>query len=108
MEIGDNGEGPIAESAIGDGPSTVLNADEEATIVSAPITIAEQLDAVKVEEAEMLRKFEKTHKRFIKVMIMTFVVFLILFPAGEISNPSAVLEFEVLKLYLKFENYDYF
>lgn len=74
MEIGDDGEGPTAESAVGDGPSTVVNADEEATVVSAPMTIAEQLEAVKVEEAEMLRKFEKTHKRFIKVMMKSLLL----------------------------------
>lgn len=107
MEIGDDGEPRTAESALGDDPRRMLKANGEAEVVAAPMTIAEQLEAVKAEEAEMLRKFEKTHKRFIKVMLnlsitttVTVVVFLIclpsdiLFPADETPTPSPALEYQ--------------
>lgn len=63
----DNGEPCTAGNTEEGGPSRLLDPPVETAVASPPKTIAERLETVKAEEADLLRKFEKTHERYAKV-----------------------------------------
>lgn len=66
---GDNIGPCTAGNTEGGGPSRLLDPPVEAAVASPPKTIAERIETVKAEEADLLRRFEITHERYAKVRV---------------------------------------